>query len=76
MKIENYAAESAFAPEAVAVMSEAFDRATKLLALDPNQETQRDIVAQLVVQAARFNRDLDASGLCKRVVHTYALWST
>jgi hypothetical protein len=59
----------------MAARSEAFDRATSILELDPNQETRRDIVAQLVVQAARFDRHLDASGLCKRVVHTYAPWS-
>jgi hypothetical protein len=75
MKIENHATAGAFAPEVMAAMSEAFDRATRILELDPDQETQRDIVAELVVQAARFDRGLDASGLCKRVVHTYTLWS-
>jgi hypothetical protein len=75
MSIESYTAASAFAPEAVAIMSKALEEATRLLEIRPEQQAKRDIVAQLIVQAALRNRELDAAGLCKKAVLTYSLWS-
>jgi hypothetical protein len=75
MSIENHAASSAFAPEALAAMSEALEEATRVLEIRPDEQGKRDIVAQLIIQAALADRDLNAAGLCKKAVLTFSLSS-
>jgi hypothetical protein len=59
---------AAFRPEALTTLSDALAMAVLALDLSPDQEAKRDLVAQLIVQAALENEFLDAAGLSRKAV--------
>jgi hypothetical protein len=61
----------AFAPEAVAILSEALAQATEALDIRIDQAAQRELVAQLIVKAALEHKSLDASDLSRRAVAAF-----
>jgi hypothetical protein len=57
----------------MAVLGDAFEEAAKALRIRADQTERRGIVAQLIVQAALQNRDLNADGLRKQAVAAFTM---
>jgi hypothetical protein len=60
-----------FQPEDVAALSEALAMATDTLGIALDQQTKRELVARLIVQAALDDRSLDADGLCRKAITAF-----
>jgi hypothetical protein len=56
---------------AAAVLSEALANASEALAIAPDQQAKRELIASLIVQAALDDQRLDASGLCRKAVAAF-----
>jgi hypothetical protein len=61
----------AFGPTGGAALSEALANAIRVLDVAPDQTATRELVAQLIVQAALEDDRLDAVGLCRKAVAAF-----
>ena len=61
----------AFGPTRGAALSEALAKAIGVLDIAPHQTATRELVAQLIVQAALEDDRLDAVGLCRKAVAAF-----
>jgi hypothetical protein len=75
MPIQRYMRGQDFPPEAVATLSEALAMAARDLEIPLDSEAKRELMAQLVVQAALaepvLGARLDAAALSRKAVATY-----
>jgi hypothetical protein len=60
-----------FRPEEMVVLSDAFDEATEALSIGLEHRAMRTLVAQLIVQAAREDKSLDAADLCRKAIAAF-----
>ena len=68
MSLQPYLKGITFRPSEVSRLGEALERATEALNIASNQTAKRELVARLIVQAASDNENLDAAGLCRKVI--------
>ena len=71
MPFQRYVRGRVFEPASVTVLSEALARATIALDIAPAQKARRELLAQLIVQAALDDQGLDAAGLCRKAVAAF-----
>jgi hypothetical protein len=71
MPFQRYVRGRVFEPASVTLLSEALARATVALDIAPTQKARRELLAQLIVQAALDDQGLDAAGLSRKAVAAF-----
>jgi hypothetical protein len=71
MFIQRYLRGRPFQPAAAAVLREALAKASEALGIAPDQQAKRELIAQLIIQAALDDQSLDASGLSRKAVAAF-----
>jgi hypothetical protein len=68
MALERYVERTAFPPEALRAMGEAFDGVLKALDIGPEEEVKRKTIAQIIIRLAQADESLDATSLRDRAI--------
>jgi hypothetical protein len=68
MALERYVEGTAFPPEALRVLGEAFNSVLKALDIAPEEEAKRKTIAQMIIRLAQADESLDATSLRDRAI--------